>query len=88
MRVLASLGSILAATTSTGKAKKQFLIKWKHDSMKKKLTLRAIKGNTCRVLERGIQVARDLNELPCHDDRFSMEEAEVKKKEITGRFDR
>jgi len=56
--------------------------------MKKKLTLRAIKGNTCRVLERGIQVARDLNELPCHDDRFSMEEAEVKKKEITGRFDR
>jgi len=48
--------------------------------------LRAIKGNTCRVLERGIQVARDLNELPCHDDRFSMEEAEVRKKRNQGKI--
>jgi hypothetical protein len=46
--------------------------------------IRSIKGNTSRVLERGIQVARDLNEFPSHDDRFSMEEAEVKKKEIKG----
>lgn len=53
-----------------------------------KLTLRAIKGNTCIVLERGSQVAWDFNELPCHDDQFSMEKTEVKKREIKGRFDR